>query len=69
MTEPRRPEPLPSEEEATLLRLHGSDSTSDPEVEHLWVEEAIRRAAELGSGAVAGRPAPDVMRDARDRLP
>jgi len=48
--------------------LRSLDDLSDPEIEQLWAEEAVRRDAELDSGEASLRDAEDVFRDARARL-
>jgi hypothetical protein len=48
--------------------LWSLDDLSEEEVEHLWAEEARRRDAELSADPSRGRPAADVLRDARARL-
>lgn len=40
----------------------------DEEIQRLWIEEALRRDAELDSGTASSRDAEDVFRDARARL-
>jgi hypothetical protein len=40
----------------------------DEDLERLWIEEALRRDAELDSGVASSRDAEDVFRDARARL-
>jgi hypothetical protein len=51
---------------ALLLSL---DDFSRAETEELWLEEAVRRDEEIEAGAVALRPAEEVFRAARGRLP
>ena len=41
---------------------------SEEEIKRLWAEEAIRRDAELDSGAATSRDAKEVFQDARVRL-
>jgi len=48
--------------------LQSLETLSDAENEQLWAEEAQRRDQELEAGAVAGRSADEVFRDARARL-
>lgn len=48
--------------------LESLDSLSDEEHTRLWVEEAMRRDAELDADPSRGRLAEDVFRDARARL-
>jgi hypothetical protein len=49
--------------------LHSLEALSDEENECLWAEEALCRHDELQSGSASARPADDVLRDARERLP
>jgi hypothetical protein len=58
------------EERAELASdLLGSlDDLSEPEIERLWIEEAMRRDAELDSGTARSIPADQVFADARARL-
>ncbi len=60
---------LTPEERAALASelLESLDNLSDAEVEKLWVEEAIRRDAELDSGSAQVIPAPEVFASARAR--
>ena len=48
--------------------LESLETLSDEENERLWAEEADRRDAAWSSEAGSGRPAADVLRDARARL-
>lgn len=48
--------------------LRSLETLSDAENERLWAEEALRRYDELETGAVAGRTAEEVFREARARL-
>ena len=48
--------------------LESLDTLSREENEQLWLEEARRRDAELDRDPGAGRPAADVIRDARAKL-
>ena len=48
--------------------LESLETLSDEENERLWTEEADRRDADWGSAAGSGRPATDVLRDARAKL-
>jgi len=43
------------------------DSLSDRDNERLWIEEAERRNQELNAGQTAGRPAQEVLRNAKSR--
>jgi len=44
------------------------DALSESEIEKLWLEEAVRRDAELDSGAARAIPADEVFAAARARL-
>lgn len=48
--------------------LSSLDELTEEENERLWAEEAYRRFQEMESGQVKGRPAENVLRDARARL-
>ena len=48
--------------------LNSLEKLSKPEIEQLWVEEAIRRNAEIENRTVELRPADDVMKEARSLL-
>lgn len=48
--------------------LNSLEKLSKPEIEQLWVEEAIRRNAEIENGTVELRTADDVMKEARALL-
>jgi hypothetical protein len=48
--------------------LESLETLSDEENERLWTEEADRRDADWGSAPGSGRPATDVLRDARAKL-
>lgn len=48
--------------------LRSLDDLSENEVERLWVEEALRRDAELDSGLARTIPADEVFAAARARL-
>ena len=48
--------------------LRSLEDLPEEEIERLWVREAIRRDAELDSGAASMRDAEDVFRDARSRI-
>ena len=62
---------LPEQARAELLgRLMRSlvDTLAlDPDVAEAWVQEAIRRDAEMESGAVAGIPAEEVFAELRSK--
>ena len=48
--------------------LASLETLSDQENDRLWTEEAERRDADWESASGTGRPAADVLRDARARL-
>ena len=48
--------------------LESLETLSDEENERLWAEEADRRDAASDSARESGRPAGDVIRDARAKL-
>jgi hypothetical protein len=48
--------------------LSSLESLSEAEVEQLWVEEALRRSAEIDAGLVETIPADQVIAEARSRL-
>jgi hypothetical protein len=48
--------------------LRSLDDLSAEEIDRLWLDEAVRRDAELDSGAASTRDAADVFRDALGRL-
>jgi hypothetical protein len=48
--------------------LESLEMSSDEDNERLWAEEADRRDADWDSKARSGRPARDVLRDARAKL-
>jgi len=48
--------------------LKSLEEPSETEIEHLWVEEALRRKKDLEEGRAKERDAEDVFRDAYARL-
>lgn len=48
--------------------LASLEDLSEAEIEHLWLDEAIRRDEEIDTGPVSLRPADEVLKDARSRL-
>jgi hypothetical protein len=48
--------------------LSSLESLSEAEVEQLWVEEALRRSADIDAGLVETIPANQVIAEARSRL-
>lgn len=48
--------------------LNSLESLSEGEIEQLWVEEALRRSAEIDAGIVETIPADEVIAQARARL-
>ena len=61
---------LPPEERAELASdlLLSLDSLSEQEIEHLWLEEASRRDAEIDAGTANLIPGDQVFAEARARL-
>ncbi len=61
---------LNPEERAELASdlLVSLEDLSESEIEKLWIEEAVRRDAELDSGAARAIPADEVFAAARARL-
>ena len=48
--------------------LHSLEDLSAEEIDRLWIEEAVRRDAELDAGSAKTRQADDVFRDALARF-
>jgi len=48
--------------------LNSLETLSEAELEQLWVEEALRRSAEIDAGIVEAIPADEVIAQARARL-
>ena len=48
--------------------LRSLEDLSDEDIERLWVEEAVRRNAEIDAGTASMRDAEDVFKDARARI-
>ena len=48
--------------------LRSLEDLSDEDIERPWVEEAVRRNAEIDAGTASLRDAEDVFRDARARI-
>jgi hypothetical protein len=48
--------------------LRSLDTLSEAEIEHLWLEEASRRDAEIDAGTARLIPGDEVIADARARL-
>lgn len=48
--------------------LNSLETLSEAEIEQLWVEEALRRSAEIDAGIVEAIPADEVIAQARARL-
>ncbi len=61
---------LPALDRAKLAHklLLSLEEMSDPEIEEAWLNEAERRAAEIGQGLVQLIPAEEVSRKARALL-
>lgn len=51
-----------------LDSLDDLDDSSEAEIEQLWIEEALRRAAQLESGTAKSVPAEEVIARLRARL-
>ncbi len=60
---------LAPQSRALLARelLASLETMSDAEIEHLWVDEAIRRDNELDEGTAKAYPAEEVLARARNR--
>ena len=48
--------------------LNSLESLSEAEVEQLWIEEALRRSAEIDAGTADTIPADEAIAEARARL-
>jgi len=61
---------LPLKEKAALARLliEELDASVDPDVEHLWIDEAQRRYDAYRRGELEALPGDEVMNRARERL-
>jgi putative addiction module component (TIGR02574 family) len=59
---------LPPEERAYLARVLIESLDDQPELDPAWLDEAERRAAELGAGTVESIPAAEALANARRRL-
>ncbi len=61
---------LSAREKAELARvlIEDLDSSTDPNAEQLWIEEAQRRYDAFTAGKLNALPGEDVMRRARQRL-
>ncbi len=61
---------LDLKDRATLAKwiVESLDDLSGAEIEALWVEEAERRLDEMEQGAVAGIPAEEALRKARNAI-
>lgn len=61
---------LPQEEKAALARvlIEDLDTSTDENVERLWIEEAQRRYAAYLKGELEAVPGEEVMARARNRL-
>nr|MDO8118722.1 addiction module protein [Candidatus Sigynarchaeota archaeon] len=60
---------LPVEERAQLIErlIRSLDEEEDPNAEKAWIAEARRRHEELQRGEVSGKPAEQVLKEARSR--
>ena len=61
---------LKATDRASMARelLNSLETLSEAELEQLWVEEALRRSAEIDAGIVETIPADEVLAQARARL-
>lgn len=61
---------LSLEEKAALARIliEELDTSVDPDVERLWLEEAQRRYDAFVKGEIEARPGDEVMQRARNRV-
>lgn len=61
---------LSLEEKAALARtlIEELDTSVDPDVERLWLEEAQRRYDAFVKGKIEARPGDEVMQRARNRV-
>ena len=61
---------LPPKSRASLARtlIQSLDESADDQAESLWLEEIVRRDAEIRSGTAALKPADQVLREARDLI-
>lgn len=48
--------------------LNSLESLSEAEVEQLWIEEALRRSAEIDAGTADTIPVDEAIAEARSRL-
>ena len=48
--------------------LNSLESLSEAEAEQLWIEESIRRSAEIDAGTAESIPADEAIAEARSRL-
>jgi putative addiction module component (TIGR02574 family) len=61
------PEQARAELLGRLMRSLADTSALDPDVAEAWVQETIRRDAEMESGAVTGVPAEEVFAELRSK--
>ena len=61
---------LPPESRASLARtlIQSLDESVDEQAESLWLEEILRRDAEIQSGTANLKPAQQVLQEARDLI-
>ena len=61
---------LPPKSRASLARtlIQSLDESADDQAESLWLEEIVRRDAEIRSGTADLKPADQVLREARDLI-
>jgi putative addiction module component (TIGR02574 family) len=61
------PEQARAELVGRLMRSLADTSALEPDVADAWVQEVIRRDAEMESGAIAGIPAEEVFAELRSK--
>ena len=61
---------LPIESRASLARtlIQSLDESTDDQAESLWLEEVLRRDAEIRAGTAKLKPAEQVLQEARDLI-
>lgn len=61
---------LPIESRASLARtlIQSLDESMDDQAESLWLEEVLRRDAEVRAGTAKLKPAEQVLQEARDLI-
>ena len=61
---------LPIESRASLARtlIQSLDESTDDQAESLWLEEVLRRDAEIRAGTAKLKPAEQALQEARDLI-